>query len=59
MCMHINVVWSAAPLAGLEDFDFKDVEHPSDGTEPTEGKTCLALLRYVLDPQRKRRQFGG
>jgi hypothetical protein len=55
---HQQVEWSCAPTAGLEDLNFATLR--ADSPAPNnEAAVRLALLRWTMDPQRKRRQFGG
>lgn len=55
---HQHVEWSGAPVVGLEDLNFATLR--ADAPAPdNEVAVRLALLRWTLDPQRKRRHFGG
>jgi hypothetical protein len=50
---HQNTLWSAVPLAGLIKINFDLTDSRSAEMEEE-----LALLRWALDPQRKRRNAG-
>jgi len=55
---HQHVEWSGAPTTGLEDLNFATLR--ADAPAPdNEAAIRLAMLRWTMDPQRKRRQFGG
>lgn len=55
---HQCVEWSAAPVAGLDDLDFSRLR-TAPAAEDDDAAIRLALLRWTMDPQRKRRNFGG
>ena len=55
---HQQVEWSDAPVTGLADLNFSTLRADAP-TPDNEVAVRLALLRWTLDPQRKRRHFGG
>lgn len=55
---HQQVEWSSAPVAGLEDLNFATLRADAPASD-NDAAVRLALLRWTLDPQRKRRHFGG